>query len=106
VFKANGEMFLEIVESRWIELSSTRHRKVFIKFNAAGFWLFLFFLRYFDRLRGLVLGKELVEVLAGVASLQVRYAFWKRLLLVIVFLLGLCMFFFKEDAHRFNAVHV
>jgi len=47
----------------------------------------------------------LFEVLGGVSPLQIGNAFWEGFLLAVLFVDGLGVFFFEEDADAFGIVH-
>lgn len=98
-------MLLEIVKGRGVEFSSFREREVFVVRVGTGFFLFFWFLWLFGVLWFVVFGEELIEVHAGITSLQVGNADWQELFPVVVLVKRFCMLFFKEDANSFVLIH-
>ena len=98
-------MFLEIVEGRRVEFSLTLQRKVLIQLYRVGFHLGGGLHGFGRRENDLIFDEELVEILAGVSSLEVGDALREGFLLTVGFMDGLSVLLLKEDAHALRIVH-
>ena len=105
MFETNGQMFLEVMEGRWIELHHIFHLVAFI-FGARRRRFFLYLL-HLDRDRGgkdLFLSEELINIDAGIALFEVGDAGETVLVLLEVLNVGR-VFFLKEDEMLVRGVH-